>query len=87
MNSETKVYKIESHFLGAYLAAEAAMGVIDLLPPCDLVEEIKNLIYIQHDLMTHVIEGKHYGTNNIYKFIEYTNEIKMEVRRLSDEGV
>lgn len=80
----TQMIKLEPHFLGAYCANDAAIAVVDMFPDTDLMSSLKNLMYIQHDLMTHMIESKHYGTENIENFIEYTQEVKDEVRRLKD---
>lgn len=76
--------KIEPHFFAAFAASEAAIAVLDLFPEGDLVEELKNLIYIQHDLFIHMIEGKHYGTNSLRDFVEYTLDTKDDMKRLKD---
>ena len=76
--------KIEPHFFSAFAASEAAIEVLELLPDGDMVETLKNLIYIQHDLFIHMIEGKHYGTNSLKDFIDYVQETKDEIRRLKD---
>lgn len=76
--------KIEPHFFTAFAASEAAILVLDFLPESDLIETLKNLIYIQHDLFVHMIEGKHYGTNNLRDFMDYVQETKEEMRRLKD---
>lgn len=83
MQSEMTL-KMEPHFFAAFAASEAAIGVLDLCPESDLVETLKNLIYIQHDLFIHMVEGKHYGTNSIRDFLEYVQETKDEVRRLKN---
>lgn len=77
--------KIEPHFLGAYLASEAAFSIVDNMPATDFVDELRALIVIQHALMSHIIEGKHYGTDNIARFVSYTQEIKEEMRRIREE--
>jgi hypothetical protein len=77
--------KLEPHFLGAFLASEAACSILDIMPGTDLVEELRNLIYIQRELMVHIIEGKHYGSNNITNFVDYTQEVKDEMARLRRE--
>lgn len=78
------IHKIEPHFLTAFVAGETAISVLDLLPDTDLAETLKNIIYIQHDLFIHIIEGKHYGTNNLRDFMDYLQETKDEMRRLKD---
>lgn len=76
--------KIEPHFFTAFAAAEGAIVVLDILPHSDLVETLKNLIYIQHDLFIHMIEGKHYGTDSLRDFMDYVQEVKDEMRRLKN---
>lgn len=78
------INKLEPHFVAAFLANEAACAVLDFLPDSDLIEELRNLIYIQNDLLVHIVEEKHYGTNNITSFVEYTQQIKDEIRRLRE---
>jgi len=85
MQSEMAIHKLEPHFLAAFLAAEAATKILSILPDTDLIEELRNLIYIQHDIMIHIIEGDHYGTNNIVNFVDYTQTIKNEIERIKDE--
>jgi len=75
---------MEPHFLCSFRAGEAAMDVLDFLPDGDMVETLKNLIYIQHDLFIHMIEGKHYGSNSLRDFMDYVQETKEEMRRLRD---
>lgn len=80
-----KVMKhVEPHLLATICASEAAVSVLDLLPAGDLVEDLKNLIYIQYDIFTHILQGKHYGTNNINDFMDYVQEIKSEMRRIKN---
>lgn len=79
------IVKMEPHFLAAYLASETACSVLEIMPDTDLVEELRNLIYIQNELMSHLIEGKHYGTDNITSFVEFTQEVKQEISRIRNE--
>lgn len=85
MNEMTQL-KIEPHFFASLAACEAACSVLEFLPSSDLIETLKNLIYIQHDLFVHMIEGKHYGTNSLSDFVEYTHDVKDEIKRLRDNG-
>ncbi len=77
--------KIEPHFLGAFLASEAAYSVLINMPHTDFVEDLKELIAIQIALMSHMIEGKHYGSDNIAKFIKYTQAVKEDMTRMYEE--
>jgi len=73
---------IEPHFCAVVAASSAACDLLEVLPECDLIDEMKNLIHIQFDLLAHLLEGKHYGTDNINNFIEYTNVVKREISEL-----
>lgn len=76
--------RIEPHFHAAFIASDAAIAVLDLLPESDLVDCLKNLIYIQHDLFIHMIEGKHYGSNSLADFVDYAQETKEDMRRMKN---
>lgn len=76
--------KLEPHFLASFMACESACSVLEVLPDSDLIEDLRNLIYIQQDLFIHMIEGKHYGTNNINDFVEYTQEVKNQMARIRE---
>lgn len=73
---------IEVHFLAAYLASSAACDVIELLPDCDLIVDLEEILQSQLDIFNHMIEEKHYGTNNLTQFISYTQDMKKQVLRL-----
>jgi hypothetical protein len=75
---------LEPHFFAAFAACDAAVNLLEILPHSDLMEELRNLIYVQHELFVHMIEGKHFGSNNIEDFIEYTESVQEEVKRLKD---
>lgn len=76
--------KIEPHFLAAFQACEASIAILDLLPESDLVEELKNIVYVQHDLFIHMIEGKHYGSNSLQDFLVLMQELKSDLKRMKD---
>lgn len=76
--------KLEPHFDAAFAASETACIVLDFLPSSDLVDILRNLIYIQHDLFIHILQGKHYGSNQLRDFLDYTHEIKDEIKRLQE---
>ncbi len=75
---------IESHFVAALLASSAACEILDILPENDLVLELKNLMEIQYDLFCHIIEGKHYGSDNLKYFIEYTEDVTDQIIRIRE---
>ena len=79
-----KIIKLDPHFLGALLAAEAACSVLEVLPATDLIEDLRNLVYIQRELLNHMVEGKHFGTNNITNFVQYTQIVKDDMFQLTN---
>ena len=84
MTTMNEMLILEPHFLAAYLASESACEILDVLPDTDLIEELRNLIYIQYELLNHIIEGKHYGTDNLVNFIEHTKNINEDMATIKD---
>lgn len=73
---------IEAHFLAAYLATAAACDIVELLPYTDLIVDLEELLQTQMDIFCHIIEEKHYGTNNLTQFITFTQDMKKQAMRL-----
>lgn len=73
---------VESHFLAVYMASSAACDLLELLPDADLVVDLEELLQSQLDIFSHMVEEKHYGTNNLTDFISHTQEIKRQALRL-----
>lgn len=72
----------EAHFLAAYLASSAACDLIDLLPDVDLVLDLEELLLSQQEIFIHIMEEKHYGTDNLNNFITFTQDIKKQALKL-----
>jgi hypothetical protein len=70
---------IEPHFMAAFMGCVTACEILDVLPQGDLTDELKNILDIQFDLFVHLMEGKHYGSNNLNDFMAYTDEIKSQI--------
>jgi hypothetical protein len=73
---------IEPHFLAAYLACEASIEMIELLPDSDIVHEILDLLLTQSELFINIMEGKHFGTNKLNDFMAHIEEIKKQAKQL-----
>lgn len=76
---------VDSHFMAAFMACSAACDIVQILPQGDLTDELQYLIETQFDLFSHILEKKHYGTDSLNEFIEYTDEVRREMMRLSKE--
>ena len=77
--------KLEAHFAAAFSACESACRILELLPQSDLIEDMRDLIHTQHSLFLHMIEGKHYGTDALEKFLTHTITLRDEAIRLKEE--
>jgi hypothetical protein len=75
---------MDPHFAAAFIASQTLIEIQELLPDTDLGLEMKNIISIQYSLFCNLLEGTHYGTENIRDFIEYAEEFRHEVRRLKE---
>jgi len=76
---------VDVHFVAAFSACDAMAHLSDLLPKTDLVLELQELIYTQHDLFIHMLEGRHYGSDALDEFCTYALMLSDEARRLRDE--
>jgi hypothetical protein len=76
--------KIEPHFYASLLAAYAACDLLDFIPKGDMYESLFYIISTQRDLMIHLLQGRHYGSDDIDDFISYIREVNQEVNRLRD---
>ena len=85
MLEKITMIKLEPHFCAAFSACESVCQILDLLPNSDLIEDVKVLIHTQHSLFIHMIEGKHFGSDAIEKFMKYTIAIRDEAIRLKEE--
>lgn len=74
----------EPHMMAAFKASCAACELLDIMPDNDLNCELKNLMHIQFDLFCHVLEGKHYGSNNLSNFLDYVRDIEKQALRLKN---
>ena len=80
------MYKVDHHFLALLKSSDAACDMIDLFPDTDMTDELRTLLRMQLEVCIHMLEGKHYGTNNLTAFCDFIDEIKDEAARLSEEA-
>lgn len=77
-----KKLNIDHHFFAAYNAGSTTLQILEILPDCDYVEEIRNIMVFQHEIFNHILDGKHYGTNSLDEFLSYMEELREEITRL-----
>jgi hypothetical protein len=72
----------DSHFFTIFCASGTACDILDLLPECDLVEDLRTILNIQYDICRHIEDGKPYGNENLTTYLEYLEQITMQVNSL-----
>ena len=70
--------------IAALSGSICANGLVDLLPETDLTDSLKNILCIQREILTHYVEGRHYGSNNIDLYLEHVHSIWSEINRLDE---
>jgi len=77
--------KLDPHFSAVLLACEAICHITSILPSSDLVEDIKDLCHTQYNLFVHMLEGKHFGTDSLNKFMRVAQIMKEEAIKLKEQ--
>lgn len=77
---------IDPHVIAILCASNAACELLEVLPQNDLIYELSELLDVQNELILHIIEGKHYGSDEIQRFIEYASEITDQAQSLKEIG-
>lgn len=75
----------DPHFYAAALASEAIYDLMSFLPETDIVCEILELIETQIELFSHMIQGKHFGTDDLEVFIEFCQDMMKQAERLKEK--
>lgn len=76
---------VDHHFLTAVRICASACEILDVLPESDLVTELQHLIYSQFEIFCNILEGKHFGTDNLNNLINYSIDVSKEVSRIKGE--
>lgn len=72
------------HLIAAFTAAEASLEIISNLPETDLHHELRNLIDTQAEILSMMTDGKHYGSDQLNRFLEYCTNIRFEIARMQE---
>lgn len=73
----------DHHTLAVLTGSVVASSLTDLLPEGDIIDELKNLLTIQTEIIMHQIEGRHYGSNNLDNYINYADNVFAEIERIN----
>lgn len=76
--------QIDSHLFAAFTASQTAYELLNLLPRVDIVEEISTILYMQNEVLLHMIQNKHFGTDSLKEFIDSCLEIQRDLDKTKE---
>lgn len=75
---------VDAHLYAAIVAGNTALALSEALPDTDLPIEIIYILDTQLKLFSHVLEGKHFGTESLQEFLIHCEDMKMQANRLKE---
>ncbi len=78
-------HTIDPHLYGCIVACSAAQDVIEMFPDTDLVCDLEQLLDTQNELFVCFLQGKHFGTNQLNEFYEFSRKVKQKISRLKEK--
>ncbi len=75
---------VDIHFLAAFMASATLCELAEVLPETDLIEDLRVIVNSQYEVLNHMMEGKHYGTDRLNELILHSEEIQREIHRLRE---
>lgn len=66
---------IDPHLLALIAGSGAACHVSSLLPDSDLVDQMRDILYVQNEIFSHIIQSKHFGTDSLNKYTNYCHSV------------
>ncbi len=73
----------EPHIITALSAISTAIESIKLLPKCDIIVQMDDILKHTVDILIDYCEDASISCNELGRFIDYTDEIKKEMRKLN----
>lgn len=70
---------VDTHYMAVIAGMDCALGICELMPEVDLVDEQMNLLTSALQILVDVLAGKHYGTNNLEDFLKHAEEVKKQI--------
>lgn len=77
-------YILEPHIFAVMCASSSCAELIELLPGGDIRDEMEKLLITQYQILTHILEDKHYGTDRLEEFIEYNRNLFESLEKLKN---
>jgi|GEM_PF-5416634 hypothetical protein len=73
----------EPHIVTALSAVSTAIESIKMLPKCDIVVQIDDILRHTVDILIDFCEDSEISPRELERFVDYTDEIKREMRKLN----
>lgn len=70
--------------LAALSGSICANALVDLLPEADITCSLKDILCIQREILTHFVEGRHYGSNNLDIYLSRIDTLWTEVNQINE---
>lgn len=74
--------QLEPHVFAILKAADTACEIVELLPECDMVEELKMVVNIQHEILCEMVNGRHFGSSQLERYISYLDDTLQNAERI-----
>lgn len=76
---------LDEQLAGIWNACVASNAIIKLLPESDLVEELKELLETQQEILKFYLRGRHYGSDRLDNFADYASAVLEEIDAILNE--
>lgn len=74
----------DPHIISSLACSNTALEILECLPECDLLQELHNILLIQKDILFHVLNDKHFGSERIESFLSLLAQLQYETRKLKN---
>ena len=73
---------LEPHMFAIINASNVACELAELLPECDIAEELKAVMNIQHEILCEMVNGRHFGSTQLDNFLKYLDQTLENTERI-----
>lgn len=74
--------EIDEHIFALIHGMQSACQLAELLPEGDLADELSTLLEIQYGIITEFAKGRHYGSEQIEDFINFSQRVVEQIESL-----
>ncbi len=74
--------QLDPHVYAVITSSNVACELAELLPECDIAEELKTVLNIQHEILCEMIQGRHFGSTQLERYLSYLDETLSNTERI-----